>query len=60
MAWTGRRVESTAKRFNTGAEAILQLLAAFLSEDDRLERRLKTLAWSPFRTDKAGKERQAA
>jgi hypothetical protein len=72
LPWTSSHVESTVKLFNrrvkgsekfwgdVGAEAILQLRAAFLSEDDRLRRHLKTRPCSPFRTYKARENRQAA
>lgn len=72
LPWTSSHVESTVKLFNRrvkgsekfwgvpGAEAILQLRAAFLSEDDRLSRHLKTQPCSPFRTYKARELRQAA
>jgi len=72
LPWTSSHVESTVKLFNrrvkgsekfwgeTGAEAILQLRAAFLSEDDRLERHLKAETHSPFRNYKARENRQAA
>ncbi len=72
LPWTSSHVESTVKLFNrrvkgtekswgeTGAEAILQLRAAFLSEDGRLEEHLKSQPCSPFRTYKAREDRQAA
>ena len=72
LPWTSSHVESTVKLFNkrvngsekfwgeTGAEAILQLRAAFLSEDDRLERHLKNRPHSPYRTYKTREDRQAA
>ena len=72
LPWTSSHVESTVKLFNRrvkgsekfwgepGAEAILQLRAAFLSEDNRLARHLKTQPCSPFRTYKAREMRQAA
>jgi hypothetical protein len=72
LPWTTSHVESTVKLFNrrvkgsekfwgkTGAEAILQLRAAFLSEDDRLDRHLKTHPCSQFRTYKSRQDRQAA
>jgi hypothetical protein len=72
LPWTSSHVESTVKQFNrrvkgtekswgeTGAEAILQLRAAFLSEDGRLEVHLKSRSCSPFRTYKARGDRQAA
>ena len=56
-----RRVKGSEKFWGVpGAEAILQLRAAFLSEDDRLSRHLKTQPCSPFRTYKARELRQAA
>lgn len=72
LPWTTSHVESTVKIFNrhvkgsekfwgeTGAEAILQLRAAFLSEDDQLEAHLKNRPSSPFRTYKARKDREVA
>jgi hypothetical protein len=72
LPWTSSHVESTVKLFNRrvkgsekfwgedGAEAILQLRAAFLSEDRRLERHLNTQPSSPFRNYKARGDRQAA
>jgi hypothetical protein len=69
---TSSHVESTVKIFNRrvkgtekfwgegGAEAILQLRAAFLSEDDRLRRHLRTQPHSPFRTYKTRQDRKAA
>lgn len=72
LPWTSSHVESTVKLFNRrvkgsekfwgngGAEAILQVRAAFLSEDDRLERHLKTRPCTPFRTYKARQDGQAA
>jgi hypothetical protein len=72
LPWTSSHVESTVKLFNrrvkgsekfwgeTGAEAILQLRAAFLCEDDRLERHLKTRPCSPFRTYKVREDRKVA
>jgi hypothetical protein len=72
LPWTSSHVESTVKLFNRrvkgtekswgedGAEAILQLRAAFLSEDGRLEEHLKSQPCSPFRTYKAREDRQAA
>jgi hypothetical protein len=72
LPWTSSHVESTVKLFNrrvkgtekswgeAGAEAILQLRAAFLSEDDRLQVHLKSRLCSPFRTYKAREDRQAA
>ena len=72
LPWTTSHVESTVKIFNrrvkgtekfwgeTGAEAILQLRAAFLSEDGRLERHLKEKPCSPFRNYKTRQTRKAA
>ena len=72
LPWTSSHGESTVKLFNrrgkgsekfwgkTGAERILQLRAAYLSQDDRLERHLKTRPCGPFRTYKAREVRQAA
>src|SRR5271157_471226 len=72
LPWTSSHVESTVKIFNrrvkgsekfwgeTGAEAILQLRAAFLSEDDHLERHLKNRPCSPFRSYKTREARQVA
>src|SRR5262249_50875624 len=72
LPWTSSHVESTVKLFNrrvkgsekfwgdVGAEAILQLRAAFLCEDDRLKRHLRTRPCSPFRTYKVRENRQAA
>jgi hypothetical protein len=72
LPWTSSHVESTVKLFNrrvkgtekswgeTGAEAILQLRAASLSEDGRLEEHLKSQPCSPFRTYKAREDRQVA
>lgn len=72
LPWTSSHIESTVKIFNrrvkgsekfwgeTGAEAILQLRAAFLSEDDRLGQHLKTRPCSPFRTYKTREDREAA
>jgi hypothetical protein len=72
LPWTSSHVESTVKLFNrrvkgsekfwgkAGAERILQLRAAYLSQDDRLERHLKTRPCGPFRTYKAREVRQAA
>lgn len=71
LPWTTSHVESTVKIFNrrvkgtekfwgeAGAEAILQLRAAFLSEDNRLERHMKETPSSPFRNYKARKPRKA-
>jgi hypothetical protein len=72
LPWTTSHVESTVKIFNrrvkgsekfwgeSGAEAILQLRAAFLSEDGRLERHLKERPCLPFRNYKTRKTRKAA
>ena len=72
LPWTTSHVESTVKVFNrrvkgsekfwseAGAEAILQLRAAFLSEDGRLDRHLKERPCSPFRNYKARKTGEAA
>lgn len=72
LPWTSSHIESTVKIFNrrvkgsekfwgeAGAEAILQLRAAFLSEDGRLGQHLKTRPCSPFRTYKAREHRQVA
>jgi hypothetical protein len=72
LPWTTSHVESAVKIFNrrvkgsekfwgeAGAEAILQLRAAFLSEDGRLERHLKEQPSSPFRNYKTRKLRKAA
>jgi hypothetical protein len=72
LPWTTSHVESTVKIFNrrvkgsekfwgeAGAEAILQLRGAFLSEDGRLERHLKGQPCSPFRNYKTRKPRKVA
>jgi len=72
LPWTTSHVESTVKVFNrrvkgsekfwseAGAEAILQLRAAFLSEDGRLDRHLRERPSSPFRNYKARKTGEAA
>ena len=72
LPWTTSHVESTVKIFNrrvkgsekfwgeAGAEAILQVRAAFLSEDGRLERHLKERPASPFRNYKSRETREAA
>jgi len=72
LPWTTSHVESTVKIFNrrvkgsekfwsdAGSEAILQLRAAFLSEDGRLDRHLKERPSSPFRNYKARKIGEAA
>jgi hypothetical protein len=72
LPWTSSHIESTVKLFNRrvkgsekfwsqpGAESILQLRAAFLSEDQHLERHLKTRPSSPFRSYKARQDKKAA
>ena len=72
LPWTTSHVESTVKIFNrrvkgsekfwgdAGSEAILQLRAAFLSEDGRLDRHMKERPSSPFRNYKARKIGKAA
>jgi hypothetical protein len=55
-----RRVKGTEKFWNpTSAETILQLRAAYLSEDERLTKHLKSRPISPFRPYKARKRRKA-
>lgn len=55
-----RRVKGTEKFGNpTSAETILQLRAAYLSDDDRLAKHLKSRPISPFRRYKATKRRKA-
>jgi hypothetical protein len=55
-----RRVKGTEKFWNpTQAETILQLRAAYLSEDERLAKHLKTRPMSAFRPYKATKRRKA-
>jgi hypothetical protein len=55
-----RRVKGTEKFWNeAGAETILQLRAAQLSEDDRLAGHLKKRTISPFRQYQATKRRKA-
>ena len=55
-----RRVKGTEKFWNpTSAETILQLRAAYLSEDERLARHLKSRPISPFRPYKTTKRRKA-
>jgi hypothetical protein len=55
-----RRVKGTEKFWNpTGAETILQLRAAYLSEDERLNKHLKTRPISPLRRYQATKRRKA-
>lgn len=72
LPWTTSHVESTVKQFNrrvkgsekfwseAGAEAMLQLRAAFLSEDGRLDRHLKERPSGPFRNYKDRKTGKAA
>ena len=72
LPWTSSHVESTVKLFNrrvkgsekfwgeTGAEAILQLRAAFLSEDGRLEQHLRSgpaVRSVPTNPEKIGRRR---
>jgi hypothetical protein len=55
-----RRVKGTEKFWNpTQAETILQLRAAYLSEDDRLTEHLKTRPISAFRSYKTTKRKKA-
>ena len=55
-----RRVKGTEKFWKpTGGETILQLRAAYLSEDDRLAKHMKSRPISPFRPYKAAKRRKA-
>jgi len=55
-----RRVKGTEKFWNpTSAETILQLRAAYLSEDERLSKHLKSRPISPFRQYKATKRGKA-
>lgn len=72
LPWTSSHIESTVKIFNrrvkgtekfwseSGAEAILQLRGAFLSEDDRLAKHLKNQPCSPFRTYETREVRKVA
>jgi hypothetical protein len=72
LPWTTSHVESTVKIFNrrvkgtekfwgeAGAEAMLQVRAAFLSEDGRLDRHLKERPCSPHRNYKARGTGEAA
>jgi hypothetical protein len=72
LPWTTSHVESTVKVFNrrvkgsekfwseSGAEAMLQVRAAFLSEDGRLDRHMKERPCPPFRNYKARGPREAA
>jgi len=69
---TSSHMESTVKRFNrrvkgtekswgeTGAEAILQLRAAFLSEDGRLDQHQRSRPCTPYRNYKTRERRKAA
>ena len=55
-----RRVKGTEKFWNpTNAETILQLRAAYLSDDERLAKHLKSRPISPFRRYQATKRRKA-
>jgi len=55
-----RRVKGTEKFWNPGqAETILQLRAAFLCEDETLNKHLKTRPISPYRLYKATQRRKA-
>jgi hypothetical protein len=55
-----RRVKGTEKFWNpTSAETILQLRAAYLSEDERLAKHLKGRTISPFRRYKGTKRGKA-
>ena len=55
-----RRVKGTEKFWNpTQAEKILQLRAAFLSEDQRLDKHMKSRVTSPFRQYKSARTRKA-
>jgi hypothetical protein len=55
-----RRVKGTEKFWNpTQAETILQLRAAYLCEDERLSKHLKTRPVSPYRTYHTTKRRKA-
>jgi hypothetical protein len=72
LPWTTSHVESTVKVFNrrvkgsekfwgtSGAEAMLQIRAAFLSEDGRLDRHMKEQPCLPFRNYKTREVRKAA
>ena len=53
------RVKGKQKHWSRpgGAESILQLRAALLSEDDRLSRYFATRPGSPFRTRRPGNKR---
>jgi hypothetical protein len=55
-----RRVKGTEKFWNpTSAEAILQLRAAYLSDDERLAKHLKSRPIDPFRRYQTTKRRKA-
>ena len=55
-----RRVKGTEKFWNpTQAETILQLRAAYLSEDERLTKHLKSRPISAFRRYQSTKRRKA-
>ena len=72
LPWTTSHVESTVKVFNrrvkgsekfwswSGAEAMLQVRAAFLSEDGRLDRHMKEQPCFPFRNYKTRESRKVA
>jgi len=72
LPWTTSHVESTVKDFNRrvkgsekfwsepGAEAMLQVRAAFLSEDGRLDRYMKERPCVPFRNYRTRETREAA
>jgi hypothetical protein len=72
LPWTTSHVESTVKAFNrrvkgsekfwsqSGAEAMLQVRAAFLSEDGRLDRHMKEQPCLPFRNYKTRGPRKVA
>jgi hypothetical protein len=72
LPWTTSHVESTVKAFNrrvkgsekfwseSGAEAMLQVRAAFLSEDGRLDRHMKERPCIPFRNYRTRETREAA
>jgi hypothetical protein len=72
LPWTTSHVESAVKIFNrrvkgsekfwgeAGAETVLQLRAAYLSEDGRLDRHMKERPCSPHRNYKIRKTGEAA
>jgi hypothetical protein len=72
LPWTTSHAESTVKAFNrrvkgsekfwseSGAEAMLQVRAAFLSEDGRLDRHMKERPCVPFRNYRTRETREAA